>query len=80
MAVTEKTTFYIQGFAVIRIRAANFNDVEWMLEQVTEFSKFYGATFDLAGDKVYARTYLKNIILNHFVRISENETERTAFS
>lgn len=62
---------------MIRIREANVEDIGWILEQVSAFSKFYGAGFDLAGDKEHGYKYIHGLILNHFFRISELDTVRT---
>ncbi len=62
---------------MIRIREANAEDINWILEQVTDFSTFYGMGFNLAGNIEYGKKYIAGLILNHFVRISELDGERT---
>lgn len=62
---------------MIRIRQARLDDVEWILAQVSDFSKFYGAAFDLSGNKEHGRKYISFLIEQHFVRVSEIDGKLT---
>lgn len=64
---------------MIKVRQANDNDLSWLLDQLFEFSKFYGTKKNLFGSEQYAIDYVTKIVKEHFVLVSENENEKTGF-
>ena len=54
----------------VLVRQGWEGDIEWMVAQMIEFSKFFGTRHPLFGDVEFVRMGLKNLIKNHFVRVA----------
>jgi len=49
----------------VEIKRATADDVEWLLGQLLEFSKFYGTKLSLFGSEDVARAGVINLVDNH---------------
>ena len=58
---------------MIETRQATIADVSWILEELLEFSQFYGTKKSLFGSHEHATDYVTNIVENHFVLVSETD-------
>lgn len=54
-------------------------DVDWLYDECKAFAEFFGTEYNLAANEVYAKTYLQNLVTQHFVKIAFNEGERLGF-
>lgn len=61
------------------IRKAELSDVEWMLDQLKEFAKFYGTKKSLFGDINYAAATVANIVENHLCFVAWRGETRLGF-
>jgi hypothetical protein len=57
----------------MEVRQATINDLEWVLKEAENFSKFYGSKISLTADKVYAQKFLSNLIEHHVLFVSHKE-------
>lgn len=48
-------------------RAARLDDIDWLVAQLREFSKFFATKRSLFGDEAYVREGLKTLISDHLV-------------
>lgn len=55
----------------IYTRRAKTTDIDWLIDQLKQFSRHYGTKKDLLGDEEHARAGLKNTIENHLLLIAE---------
>lgn len=62
----------------MNVRPATIDDLDWVLEQAKEFSKFYGTKKSLIDDS-YARTGLAGVIENGVMLIAEGKEHRMGF-
>lgn len=56
------------------IRDAKVDDIDWLMEQVRDFAKFYGTKANMAGNEEYGRKYLKHLMGYHFFKIAETQS------
>lgn len=61
------------------IKKAAPADLEWMLDQLKEFSRFYGTKISLFGDIDHAAQTVLNMIENHVCFVSWRGEIRTGF-
>lgn len=54
----------------IVIRSANDSDIQWLTDQMIEFSKFQGTKISLFSTPEFVKIGLKNLIDNHFFKIA----------
>lgn len=64
---------------MIDIRQATEADIPWLLEELKEFSKFYNTKRSLFGNSDHNQKFMTDVVNNHFMLISENETDKTGF-
>jgi RimJ/RimL family protein N-acetyltransferase len=55
------------------VRRGAPEDLPWLIDQLKEFSQFYGTKKPLLKDEDYARSSMLTLIENHFVRIAEKD-------
>lgn len=83
-AVNQKTSFdELQTSAAPHrstlVRRANKSDLDFIVAQCEEFSKFYGTKKELFPGKEFASQGLLNIIENHVAFVSEVDGELSGF-
>lgn len=55
------------------VREAKPGDMNWLLEQLREFSRFFGSKRSLFPDEGYARVQLERLICEQLFLISQND-------
>ena len=61
----------------IVIRHANDSDVNWIVDQLKEFSKFQGTKFSLFSTPEFATAGIKNMIETQFARVAHGLIDGT---
>jgi hypothetical protein len=57
----------------ISIRKAIHKDIDWLVQELQEFSAFHGAKIPMFGEEEYVRKTLADYIDQHFFRIADTE-------
>ena len=57
----------------VLIRTARLTDIDWLLGQLENFSKFYGTKRSLFGDLEYSRKFLEVMITEHVFLIADSD-------
>lgn len=65
--------------STVTIREATPADVEWLVHEAKEFSKFNGTQYPLFDDEKQVRADLLGLIAQHFVRLAVRGDERMGF-
>ncbi len=65
--------------ARIHVRTANITDIDWLLSELKEFSKFYDSRIELFGDPEHARRGLIDLMANHLLLIADKAHTRMGF-
>jgi hypothetical protein len=63
----------------IRIRSAKPTDIDWLVDELRKFDKFYGTKKKLFGDETYVRDTLLAIMDHHVFLVAEKEEVRVGF-
>jgi len=63
----------------ITIRTATPDDVDWLIGQLKEFSKFNDTKYHVFGEEKEARAGLLGIMSQHFMRLAVRGDERLGF-
>lgn len=58
---------------MIRLRDAHIDDVPWLLEQLEDFSKFFGSKHSLFPSKAYGTEKLKELIEGHIMCVAHSD-------
>jgi GNAT superfamily N-acetyltransferase len=61
------------------IRQAESNDIDWILGQLREFSKFIETKYELYGEEQYSKDGLQMLISSHLFLIAEKNSKRVGF-
>lgn len=56
----------------VEIRRAQTSDIDWILSELKEFSKFYGTRHSLFGDVEYSHDVLNVLIRDHLFLIADH--------
>lgn len=63
----------------VYIRRGDLKDIDWMVAQLKEFSRYYGSKRALFGDEAYARNGLVETIKKHLVLVAEKDGAPVGF-
>lgn len=63
----------------ITIRNAELTDIDWLIPELREFSKFFGSKIPLFDDEQYARDGLKNLITSHLFFVASSGDKPVGF-
>lgn len=61
------------GRVNLRIRSATPDDLDWLLSQLKEFSKFFGTKRPLYGDENFVRSGMTEMMTKHLVLVAEKD-------
>jgi hypothetical protein len=64
---------------LIEVRRAEAGDIDWLLIQLREFSRFFGTRLPLFGDEAFVRAGLEVLIRDHFVAVAFRGFEQVGF-
>jgi hypothetical protein len=64
--------------SMIKIRCANFCDLDWMLLQLRAFDKFFGSKRSLFPDDELALGFIANLVMTQVVYVAEKQSSGDA--
>lgn len=61
------------------IRDAEIDDLDWIIEELREFSKLFNTRIPIMGNEDYVRSYVLGLMTNELLLLAEDQGRRLGF-